>query len=416
MFYLLFIIYLVFFCWLIPRIKFFKNTGLGKYFLIGLFIARVLAGLINGYIFLYYYPVSDIAFFHQQGIEEFHLLFHNTAEYFTNIFQTNHSGYGAFLESSNSYWNDTRSNLIIKMLSIFDIFSGKNFFINSLFFNFLVFFGTAALYKVFIEIFPTQKIVVVICVFLLPSVIFFSSAIHRDGLIYLSISMVIYHLFFMMKNKYYPWKKILITLFFTLLIVLLRNFVLIIMLPALLSWLIAAKRPKYSLIIFSGVYFFLGILFFCTTFLPHAYNLPAHVAGRQAAFIEIAKGGVSSISINLLHPNFKSFLINIPQAINHSFMRPYLTEHVNFLYILSALEIFFYEVLFLFFIFFRKKNMLIYPLIYFSIFFTITMFIVIGYTIPIIGAIVRYRSIYFPFVLIPVICYTDWSKIKKLII
>ena len=413
MFYLLFIIYLAFFCWLIPRIKFFRNTGLGIYLLIGLFVARVLAGLINGYIFLYYYPTSDIAFFHLQGIEEFHLLFHNTTEYFTNIFHSNHHGYGAFLEVSDSYWNDTRSNLIIKMLSIFDIFSGKNFFINSLFFNFLIFFGTAALYKVFIDIFPGHKLIVAICIFLLPSVIFFSSAIHRDGLIYLSISMVVYHLFFMMKNRSYQWGKIAAILFFILLILLLRNFVLIIIFPALLAWLVAARKPKHAFIIFFGIYFILGILFFCTTFLPPAYNLPAHAASRQNAFIEIAKGGASSININQLYPNFKSFLINMPQAINHSFMRPYLTEHDNFLYIPSGLEIFFYEILFLIFIFFRKKKLSPPPVIYFSVFLTITMFLVIGYTIPIIGAIVRYRSIYFPFIVIPVACYTDWNKVKR---
>jgi len=414
LFYLLFIIYLVFFCWLISRIKFFKNTGLGKYFLIGLFVARVLAGVINGYIFLYYYPVSDITYFHQQGIEEFHLLFHNTGEYFTNIFHTNRSSYGAFLETSNSYWNDTRSNVIIKMLSIFDIFSGKNFFINSLFYNFLIFFGTAALYKVFIQIFPANKLALVICIFLLPSVIFFSSGIHRDGLIYLSISMVVYHLFFMMKNKWYPWKKIVISLFFLLIILLLRNFVFIIMVPALLAWIIASRKPKYAFTLFLAIYFFLGLLFFCTTVLPAAYNLPAHVASRQSAFIEIGKGGASSININPLYPNFKSFLMNMPQAINHSFMRPYLTEHDNFLYVLSAIEIFFYEIVFLLFIFFRKRNIIPDPLIYFSVFLTITMFIVIGYTVPIIGAIARYRSIYFPFILIPVICYTDWNNIKRL--
>ena len=77
-------------------------------------------------------------------------------------------------------------------------------------------------------------------------------------------------------------------------------------------------------------------------------------------------------------------------------MRPYLTEHLNFLYIPAGLEIFLYEILFLLLIFFRKKNIHISPLIYFSCFFSISMFLVIGYTIPIIGAIVRYRSIYFP--------------------
>ena len=299
------------------------------------------------------------------------------------------------------------------MLSVFDIFTRTNFFINSLFYNFLVFFGTVGLYRVFIKIFPAYKYVLISCIFLLPSVVFFSSGIHRDGLMYLSLSMVIYHLFFMMKNNRYPLKQILITLFFLLLIFLIRNFVFIILVPPMLAWIISEKRPKHTPFIFAGIYLVVGILFFSTVYLPPAYNLPAHVSSRQTDFIEIAKNGASSININPLYPNLKSFLQNIPQALNHSFLRPYLSEHNNFLYIPSSVEIFFYEILSLIFIFFRRKNATIYPLIYFSIFLTVTMFIVIGYTIPILGAIVRYRSIYFPFIIIPIVCYTDWAKFKS---
>jgi hypothetical protein len=415
LFYLLFTFYLILFCWLITRIRFFKESKLRNRILIALFLIRVFVGLVNGYINLYYYPVSDAVGFQFQGIEEYHLLFQNPSEYFTNIFHSNHNiGYGNFLESSDSFWNDTRSNLIVKMLSVFNIFSRMIFFINSLFYNFLIFFGTVGLYRVFIKIFPAYRLVLIACIFLLPSVIYFSSSIHRDGLIYLSLSMVIYHLFFMMQNKKYSFKNILIILIFLALILLLRNFVFITLVPAIIAWMFAEHKPKYAFIIFSGIYLFISVLFFCTGFLPPSFNLPAHVSNRQIDFIIIAKRGASAININPLYPNFRSFLNNIPQALNHSFMRPYLTEHLNFLYIPSGLEIFCYEILFLSFIFFRKKNITFSPLICFSVFLTITMFLIIGYTIPIIGAIVRYRSIYLPFILIPIICYTDWKKIKRI--
>jgi hypothetical protein len=317
------------------------------------------------------------------------------------------------METSNSFWNDTRSNIIEKMLSIFDIFSGKNFYINTIFYNFLIFFGAVGLYRVFIKIFPSYSLVLILCIFLLPSVIYFSSSIHRDGLIFLSLSMLIYHLFFMLTGKI-SWKRILTALFFLILILLLRNFVFIILIPALIAWIIATKKPKYAFIIFLGTYLLIGVLFFCSGYLSPKFDLPAHVSNRQLAFIKIAKGGASAININPLYSNFRSFLNNTPQALNHSLMRPYLTEHLNFLYIPAGLEIFFYELLFLIFIFFRKKNIEVDPLIYFSIFFSINMFLAIGYTIPIIGAIVRYRSIYFPFLLIPIICYTNWNRLKKI--
>ena len=414
--YLLFLFYLVIFCWLISRINFFRGAGINKSLLISLFLARVIAGLVNGYLNFNYFTGTDTVLFQQEGIAEYHLLFNNTSEYFTNIFHSNHNNsYSRFLESSDSYWNDTRSNLIVKMLSVFNIFSGTNFYINTLFYNFFIFFGAVGLYKVFIKTFPFYPFILIACIFLLPSVIYFTSGIHRDGLIFLSLSMLMYHVFFLLRNKEFSWKRILIALFFLSLILLLRNFVFITLVPALIAWIVAEKKPKYALVIFAGIYFFVTILFFCSGFLGPKFDLPGYVSSRQRAFIEIAKNGASAININPLYPNFRSFLNNTPQALNHSLMRPYLTEHINFLYVLAGWEILLYEILLLLLIFFRKKNIAIGPLICFSCFFSISMFLVIGYTIPIIGAIARYRSIYFPLLLIPVICYTDWDKLKKFI-
>ena len=414
MFYLLFTLYLVLFCWAITRVKFFKEASLDKRILIALFLARVLIGLINGYINLYYYNIlTDVANFQNQGVIEYHLLFQNPQEYFINIFQSNRANsYSGFLESTGSFWNDTRSNLIVKMLSIFNIFSRCNFFISTLFYNFLVFFGTVAFYKVFIKIFPAYKLALIVLIFLLPSVIYFSSAIHRDGLIFLSISMTIYYLFFLMKTGLFPFKRIFLSLLFLCLILLLRNFVFIALVPALLAWIIAERKPNYAFVIFLGIYSFIAVLFFASSFLPPSMDLPAHVSSRQLDFIKIAKLGASAININPLYPGFRSFLNNIPQALNHTLMRPYLSEHQNFFYIPSGLEILFYEILFILFIFFRRKNAMFPPIVYFSLFFSLTMFLIIGYTIPIVGAIARYRSIYFPLLLIPIVCYTDWGKIK----
>ena len=415
--YLLFIFYLVLFCWLITRIKFFKQSGLNKRILILLFLIRVIASLITCYINLYYFPVSDSLIFHNGGIVEYNLLFQNTREYFSNIFQDNHpNGYTRFLDSSDSYWNDIKSNVLYKMLSVFDIFSRKNFFINTLFYNFLVFFGAVALYKVFIKIFPTSFYKIIACIFLLPSALFFSSMIHRDGLILLSLSMVIYHLYFMMNEHHFSWKRMLIVLAILVIIFLLRIFVFITLMPAILAWVTAQRNKRYAFISFLGVYIIGAVLFFSSGYISPKTDLPQYVSNKQTAFIEISKLGASAININPLHPNFRSFFNNAPQALNHAFLRPYITEVKSFVYLPFALENLLFEILLLLFILFKKKVLSIDPLIYFCFFFTFTIFLITGYTVPIIGAIVRYRSIYFIFLLLPIICYTDWSRIKNFVL
>ncbi len=411
--YLLFFIYVLLFCFLITRLRFFRISGLGSRTLIALFVVRILAGLANSYINVFYYPVSDAVAFHEQGIQEYNLLFNNTVEYLTNIFKTNYTNYSGFLESSGSFWNDLRTNIIAKILSIFNLFSGRNFFVNNLFFDFLIFFGAIYFYRVFIKIFPSNKFVIIACVFLLPSGLYFTSGIHRDGFIFLALSIIIYHVYSMLEDAVFSWKKILSVFFYLCFILLMRNFVFITLLPALIAWVITSRFAQFTFITFLGIYVVSALLFFCSGFLGSKFDLPQHVSDKQIEFIEISKGGASAININPLYPNFRSFLNNAPQAINHSLMRPYLTEKLTFLYFPVAFEICIYEILFLLFIFFKTDTRLT-PFVYFCFFFSLSMFLIIGYTIPIIGAIVRYRSIYFPFLLIPIICYTDWGKLKRI--
>jgi hypothetical protein len=415
--FLLFIFYCILFCWLITRIRFFKESGLSARILITLFLLRILVLIIGCCINQYYLPVSDSVILNGMGIKEFHLLFQNPHEYLVNIFHTNSpNAYSRLLDDSHSFWNNLRTNLILKMLSIFNIFSFKSFLINTLFFNFLVFFGFVALYKVFIKIFPASFYQLIICIFLFPSALFFSSEIHRDGLILLSIGMVIYHLFFILNEHKFSWKKISIITLFLLLIFLLRNFVFITLIPPLISWILSKKFPKRAFICFVSVYVFSTIIFFCSGFISSRANLPQYVSSRQQSFIEIGKMGASTININPLYPNFKSFLMNAPQALDHALFRPYLSKIGSVQYLPFALEVFIIEILFLIFLFFRKKNISIDPLIYFGIFFSLTMLLITGYTVPIIGAIVRYRSIYLIFLLIPVVCYTDWKRVGRLIL
>jgi hypothetical protein len=412
--FLLFLFYCIVFCWLIARIRFFKESGLSARILITLFLLRILVLIINCYVNLYYLPVSDSVILNKMGIDEFHLLFQNPREYLVNIFHTNSpDAYSRLLDDSHSFWNNLRTNLILKMLSIFNFFSFKSFLINTLFFNFLVFFGFIALHKTFIKIFPNAFYQLIGCIFLLPSALYFSSEIHRDGLILLSLAMVVYHLFFILNEHQNSRKRILPVSLFLLLIFFLRNFIFIALIPALVAWILSTKFPKRSFICFVLVYLFATILFFCSGLIYPRANLPAYVTARQQSFMEIGKAGNSTLEVAQLHPTFKSFVAKAPQALDHALLRPYLSSKV-IQYIPFALEIFLIEILFLFFIFFRKKNIVVDPLIYFGVFFSFTMMLMTGYTVPIIGAVVRYRSIYLIFLLIPIVCYTDWQKFQKI--
>jgi hypothetical protein len=88
--YLLFVVYLVLFAWLVTKVKFFTGSGLSRSQIIILFLLKVIAGIFYGWIGIYYGGLAqmwDTWNFHTNSIQEYHLLFNDPHEYFTNLFR-----------------------------------------------------------------------------------------------------------------------------------------------------------------------------------------------------------------------------------------------------------------------------------------------------------------------------------------
>ncbi|MEO7314918.1 MAG: hypothetical protein ABIW47_07020 [Ginsengibacter sp.] len=414
MFYIYFICLLILFCWFITRNPFFTKSGLGAKLLVSLFLIRIIVAVGGYYFNLFYYPGSDSMRYQQFGIEEYELLFSDPKIYFSNLFMDGYgNGYSGFFSTTNSFWNNLGPNLIIKLLSLFNLISFKNFLINTLLFNCLIFFGPVAFYRAFIDIFPNSKYPLIVVSFLLPSTLFYSSFPHKEGILLLSLSLLIYHIYFYCKKR--ELKRILYIFLCILFILFIRSFVLIVLIPALVALFVTKIRRTKPLKIYISIYSFFTILFFISSFISPKINLPEYISKRQSEFLNLSGLAGSSLPTNDLQPNLIGFIKNTPQALNHVFLRPYLFEGEKWVYIPFALEIFVFELLFLVFLFFRKKGKVVPPLIYFLLFFSLSMLLVIGYTIPILGAFVRYRSIYFPFLILPVLVYTDWESVRKIL-
>jgi hypothetical protein len=324
--YLLFVVYLILFAWLVTKVKFFKLTGLSKPQLIIIFLLKMMAGIFYGWIGLYYgglAQMQDTWAYHTSSIQESHLLFNNPAEYFTNLFNDPYEGgVKKFFDSNDSYWNDLKGNVFIKILSVFNVLSFGNYYVNVIFYSFITLFGAISIYRVMTDVFPGKKSQILLATFLLPSFLYWTSGLHKEGLLFTGISLVIYIIYFGFKEKRFGFKRLLGLIIGLLLILTLRNFIIIIILPAIMAWLLANKWPKYGLVIFSSLYLLFGILFFTARYLNHRLDFPQAVVNKQQDFMKL-KGGNSTIPIEQLEPTAISFLKNTPQAINLSTIRPY---------------------------------------------------------------------------------------------
>jgi len=417
--YLLFVGYLVLFAWLVTKIKFFNRSGLTNPQLIIIFLLKVMAGIFYGWVGIYYgnhAQMVDTWSYHYSSIQEYNLLYQNPHEYLVNLFRDPYEGgVTKFLETNNSYWNDLKGNIFIKILSIFNIFSFGHYYTNVIFYSFISMFGPIAVYRVMNDVYPGKKLQILIAVFLIPSFLYWASGLHKEGLIFLGFSLVIFNFYFGLKRKKISTGNILIILLGLLLVLTLRNFLIIILIPALIAWLLASKFPKRPLAVFAICYLCFIIFFFSANYIIPNLNFPQAVVTKQKEFAALL-GGNSSVPMKKLEPTFSSFIINTPQAISLSMIRPYPSDVKHILSLAAAVEIDVLLFLFFVFLFWKKRNENQSPIfIYFCLFLSFSILITIGYAVNNLGAIVRYRSIVLPLLLVPVFCGINWQKISSVL-
>ena len=102
--------------------------------------------------------------------------------------------------------------------------------------------------------------------------------------------------------------------------------------------------------------------------------------------------------------------MNAPSALNHALARPYLHEINSVTYFLSAIEITALWIIVIIWFFRHYGNPYKKPVILFLLMLSMIVLLLTGYIVPQMGALVRYRSLYLPLMIIPLMCTTNWKK------
>jgi hypothetical protein len=406
------------FAWLITKIKFFSESGLTNSQLVILFLLKVMAGIFYGWIGAYYGQMAqmiDTWAYHTEALREYQLLKTHPVDFFTSLFQTTYdSGYSNFLTTHDSWWNDVKANFLIKLMAVFNVFSFGHYYVNVIFICFLTFFGPVAIYRIMQDVFPTRKVQVLLATFLIPSFLYWTSGLHKEGLIFTGIALMIYHFYFGFREKHFSLKRILVILLGFSLVLILRNFLIITLIPPLIAWALSERLRFKPVFVFGITTLLFVIIFFTARFVHPKLDFAEATVIKQEEFVKL--GGGSAVEVNLLEPTFKSFVTNTPQALSLSIIRPYPSDVKHLLSLAAALEINLLLLLFIVFLIWRKNGTKLSPLLLFFLFFSFAVLMMIGYTVNILGAIVRYRSIVLPLLVIPMVANIDWSRIGRLLL
>ena len=392
---LIFCGYLVFFCWLITRLKFFIHSGVSKKWLIILFLIKVAAGIAYGFFYSLpqYIEGSDSFHLFNLSCKETDWLFRNPLQFVRDFFTSGYEEKSNLFISKNSFWNDLKDNTIIKLMAVTNVFTGKRYFVDVIFFNFFFFFGPVALYKLLGQLYPGKKKWLIGSIFIIPSYVFWCSGLHKDGLIFSAIALAIYSFYLLLKEERLILKYILILLLCMAVLFLLRNFLLFLLLPSLVACFLSFRFPSRKWFCFIAVYGIALILFFVFPYIDIAFNFPQYLVGKQEEFRQLA--GNSAIDVPAFNTSFLSVCSFLPYALDIALLRPHFSELKGIAYYPAAIENI--SIVFLMMMaIINSRRQKPSSLLLLLLFFSGSVLLMTGYTVTFSAAVMRYKSIVLP--------------------
>jgi hypothetical protein len=376
------------------------------------FILKVAMGCLYGYVYLHYYNGDDTWALHRQSLKEIDKFLHDPHQFFYDF-----SPIEAYEWAGRRFWAglevwiwNFEKHGLPKTLALFNIFSRGNYYINVVFFNAIIFWGHYWLFSVLVTTFPGKRLPLLLLIFFCLPLLFWLSGIRADGLLlfFLSLFLLQFALYLHKRSR----RAIVLSVMALIGLLIFRKALLLLLAPAIAAWFIAVRYNRKPVPVFLLVYGISGIIFFSSILVSTHTNLPMTIVHRQQEYMALQG---TRFQLDTLQPSITGFARVMPQAINNTFFRPYVWEAKGMLQIMTALELILFWLLVLL-PFFRKdgqwKKYLTHPLLLFFLFFGVSLYLFIGYTVPFPGAIVRYKVLAELLLLtIPIIC-AKWGAIQ----
>ncbi|MFC2110942.1 hypothetical protein ACFLQ5_00665 [Bacteroidota bacterium] len=401
--------------------KFFSIDGISRKYFVGVFTFKVFTGFLMFLMYSYYFDRStaDIFRFFDDAKVIYNVAFEKPWDYIRFVIGigTNSSDLMPYIMEmnnwgvsfTNSVYGD--SHILIQFNALLMLFSFGNYFVHTIFICFISLLGLTAIFKFFYPLLQNKRWELFFIVFLIPSVVFWGSGVLKEGLLLFGIGFFIYYFKILISKKSIV-KSVIWIVFSIYLIIITKFFVAALLIPLIIGyfWTIKPNRKfvelKYLLII---VFFLLCGL--NLHYVSPKYDFLELISRKQTNFISLAIENQSGslITTKAIEPDIWSFTKAVPLAFFNSIFRPHIFEANSVLMKFNAIENLFVLVSIILALIFSKIKGIDKSSFYFAICFAIFAFIIIGFT-PVAGAIVRYKIIALPFLLISLLMIFDKEK------
>lgn len=417
--------YTAFFVFLIGKINFFNIEGIPNRNLKLVFILKIISGFVLSLIYTYYYTnrlTADTFKYFDDSRIIYDLFYTDKKTFFQFMFGFPHENatYMHYSNEMHNWWNRmslyNESRTITRLNVVMRFFSMGYYQVHNVFFCFLSLAGLTALVKLFFTELKHYRKQIFVMVFLFPSIIFWGSGILKDGLLFFCVGMALYYANLLHSKTEKNILNLIFCVLFLGMVFFVKVHVFFIFLPCYLAYIWSTKNHLNTGKKFISIFALYIILLLSFSFINKNINFVNYLVAKQYEFINLAKeaSAGSLIHLNQLEPNIWSIIKNSPVAFLNTLSRPHLLESRSPFILLSAIENTIIIISIALILFFGRSDKEKYsPLFFFSLFYFVSLYTLIGLITPVMGAIVRYKIQVLPFLFFILLKFLDKDKLVR---
>jgi hypothetical protein len=324
-----------------------------KYFFPALLV-KFFGAISLGLIYQFYYSGGDTFNFHTIGSRVIWEAFWESPGAAISMMFSNGEHMPEFYNYSSRiyFFSDPTSFFVIRVATIFDLFTYSSYSATALFFAFYSFIGAWLMFITFYKRYPHLHGWIAFASLFIPSVFFWGSGVLKDTLVMGGLGIIVWALNGLFIEKRVSVLQIILLLFAIWSVFSLKKFILQAYLPAAILWIYLANLHQVRsfvlrmmvfpfIIILSGAGAYYSAIKIGENDKRYAIENIAKTSQVTARDIRFQSGRLAGSGYELSE-YFDGSLGNTvrlaPQAINVTLFRPYLWEVKNPLMLISALE------------------------------------------------------------------------------
>ena len=383
----------------ILRGRLWSRTRIRRPVLVGLFFLQSALGIGYGLIYSQYYRTGDVVHYFQDSQVIYSALPERPEAYLELTFGFSRDGkvpeYVADLyEDRMRLGRRTQEYLPVRVNALLNLFSFGHYSVNVLFMALAVLGALVVLHGLFAEVWPARAGPLAVGVFLIPSTLFWCSGIHKDGITVVALTLVLWGLTRLAhRGRLRFFAGVVIGV---LLLLGCRAYLLLLLLPNAALYAVSLRRRWRALPRFAVLNVLLVVAFVYAPVVDPRMDLVAKLQFEQD-FMKALIGN-THLAMRPIGTDLWGILAGLPAAFDHVLLQPirHRPEHVfQWAAAIDAVAQLALAGLLLWAAPWRRQPMP--PIAAFSIVYALAVFALIGMSVPLLGAIVRYKSVVLPF-------------------